>query len=113
MRYSYGSSAIWRFEGNDAIEIHDGILTFDFYTGLPHVIFNIPCHLLAYNWRQPLENLAIYFRVVADKCDVVVLTKMGVYIHGVFIFYQCLLSRFYGTWIKESCEIAYNDITMM
>ena len=31
-----GSSAIWRFEGSDAIEIHAGI-TFDFYTGLPHI----------------------------------------------------------------------------
>ena len=31
-----GSSAIRRFEGSDAIEIRDGI-TFDFYTGLPHV----------------------------------------------------------------------------
>ena len=31
-----GSSVIRCFEGNDAIEIHDGI-TFDFYTGLPHM----------------------------------------------------------------------------
>ena len=31
-----GSSAIRRFEHNDAIEIRDGI-TFDFYTGLPHM----------------------------------------------------------------------------
>ena len=30
-----GSSAIRRFEGNDAIEIHDGIT--DFYMGLPHM----------------------------------------------------------------------------
>ena len=36
-----GSSAIQRFEGNDAIEIHDGI-TFDFYTGLPHMYLYIP-----------------------------------------------------------------------
>ena len=32
-----GSSAIRRFERSDAIEIHDGI-TFDFYTGLPHML---------------------------------------------------------------------------
>ena len=32
-----GSSAIWRFEGNNAVEIRDGI-TFEFYTGLPHII---------------------------------------------------------------------------
>ena len=31
-----GSSAILRFERSDAIEICDGI-TFDFYTGLPHI----------------------------------------------------------------------------
>ena len=31
-----GSSAIRRFEGSDAIEIRNGI-TFDFYTGLPHI----------------------------------------------------------------------------
>ena len=31
-----GSSAIRRFEGSDVIEIRDGI-TFDFYTGLPHM----------------------------------------------------------------------------
>ena len=30
------SSAIWRFKGSDAIEIREGI-TFDFYTGLPHL----------------------------------------------------------------------------
>ena len=33
-----GSSVIWHFEGNDAIKIHDGI-TFEFYTGLPHVYY--------------------------------------------------------------------------
>ena len=32
-----GSSLIQHFEGNDAIEIDEGI-TFDFYTGLPHVV---------------------------------------------------------------------------
>ena len=30
------SSAIRRFEGSNAIEIRNGI-TFDFYTGLPHM----------------------------------------------------------------------------
>ena len=34
--HEYLSSVIRRFKGSDAIEIHDGI-TFDFYTGLPHV----------------------------------------------------------------------------
>ena len=31
-----GSSAIRHFKGSDAIKIRDGI-TFDFYTGLPHI----------------------------------------------------------------------------
>ena len=34
------SSALWHFEGNDAIKIHDGI-TLDFYMGLPHIIIII------------------------------------------------------------------------
>ena len=39
-----GSSAIRRFEGSDAIEIRDGI-TFDFYTGLPHIcLYNLMVH---------------------------------------------------------------------
>ena len=33
----------------------------------------------------------------AYKCDVVVVIKMGAYIHGVLIFYGCLLPRFYGS----------------
>ena len=33
-----GSSAIRCFEGSDAIEMRDGI-TFDFYTGLPHILW--------------------------------------------------------------------------
>ena len=47
-----GSSAIWRFEGNDAIKIHDGI-TFDSYTGLPHVfaiILGVFCFVLAFHF---------------------------------------------------------------
>ena len=35
-----GSSAIWHFEGNNAIEIHDEI-TFEFYTGLPHIYLHV------------------------------------------------------------------------
>ena len=39
------SSAIQRFEGSDAIEIRDGI-TFDFYTGLPHIMLDLFSHTL-------------------------------------------------------------------
>ena len=37
-----GSSAIRRFERSVAIEIRDGI-TFDFYTGLPHIVVVFHC----------------------------------------------------------------------
>ena len=40
-----GSSAIQRFEGSDVIEILDRI-TFDFYTGLPHIGVQNICNLL-------------------------------------------------------------------
>ena len=45
-----GSSALRRFKGSDMIEIHDGI-TFDFYTGLPHVLF-FSKFLVAMIWAQ-------------------------------------------------------------
>ena len=32
-----GSSEIRHFERSDAIEIHNGIILFDFYTGLTHI----------------------------------------------------------------------------
>ena len=35
-----GSSATRHFEGSDVTEIHDGI-TFDFYTGLPQMVYII------------------------------------------------------------------------
>ena len=38
------SSAIWCFERGDVIEIHNGI-TFDFYTGLPHML-GVPSNTL-------------------------------------------------------------------
>ena len=44
-----GSSAIRCFEGSDAIKIRNGI-TFDFYTGLPHVLFSK--FLVAMIWAQ-------------------------------------------------------------
>ena len=51
-----GSSAIQRFEGNDAIKIRDGI-TFDFYTGLPHVL--IPKH--AGNFFRLVPTLSMLY----------------------------------------------------
>ena len=38
-----------------------------------------------------------YFCMGAYKRNVVVVIKMGAYIHGVLILCGCLLSRFYGT----------------
>ena len=37
-----------------------------------------------------------YFCMGAYKCDVVVVIKLGAYVHGVLILCGCLLSRFYG-----------------
>ena len=42
------SSAIWHFEGSDAIEICDGI-TFNFYTGLSHMFRVTFCTLVHEN----------------------------------------------------------------
>ena len=45
-----------------------------------------------------------YFCVGAYECDVVVVIKMGAYIHGVLILCGWLLSRLYGT-INYSCLV--------
>ena len=41
-------------------------------------------------------HMGAYFCIGAYKRDVVVVIKMGAYIHGVLILCGCLLSRFYG-----------------
>ena len=41
-------------------------------------------------------HMGAYFCMGAYKQDVVVVIKMGAYIHGVLILCGCLLSRFYG-----------------
>ena len=49
--------------------------------------------------------MGAYFCMGAYKCDVVVVIKMGAYIHGVLILYGYLLSRFYstqGSWGRKS-----------
>ena len=43
----------------------------------------------------------------ACKRDVVIVIKMGAYVHGVLIFYGCLLSRFYGIFIAEFSHVAH------
>ena len=40
--------------------------------------------------------MGAYFCMGAYKRDVVVVIRMGAYIHGVLILCGCLLSRFYG-----------------
>ena len=50
-----GSSAIQRFERSNAIEICNGI-TFDFYTGLPHIINACAC-LIKYLDNEPHADL--------------------------------------------------------
>ena len=46
--------------------------------------------------------MGAYFCMGAYKRDVVVVIKMGAYIHGVLILCGCLLSRFYGTYTKST-----------
>ena len=41
------------------------------------------------------------------KRDVVAVVKMGAYIHGVLIFYGCLLSRFYGMSTNLKCLCSF------
>ena len=41
-------------------------------------------------------HMGAYFCMGAYKRNVVVVIKMGAYIHGVLILCGCLLSRFYG-----------------
>ena len=55
MSPALGSSAIRCFEGSDAIEIHDGI-TFDFYTGLPHIF----THLTHDAWHDEWHDAWIH-----------------------------------------------------
>ena len=45
------------------------------------------------------------FHVGAYKRDVVVVIKMGAYVHGVLIFYGCLLSRFHSKY--EFISVCY------
>ena len=74
MRYSYiyearmspvlnGSSAIRRFEGNDAIEIRDGI-TFNLYTGLPHICIAY-CDSLTY--QNTLGPKSVWISEIISK----------------------------------------------
>ena len=51
-----------------------------------------------------------YFCMGAYKCDVVVVIKMGAYIHGVFILCGCLLSRFYGMILDGDIPESPRDI---
>ena len=50
------SSVIRRFEGSDAIEIRDRI-TFDFYTGLPHMVIITVTLLTACMYGVALKNV--------------------------------------------------------
>ena len=53
----------------------------------------------------------------AYKRDVVVVIKMGAYIHGVLILCGCLLSRFYGNFTNlltmvSTCFV-YNKVKLL
>ena len=47
-----GSSVLRHFKGNNMIEIHDRI-TFDFYTGLPHMQFLSIVYRTTTSWYPP------------------------------------------------------------
>ena len=53
----------------------------------------------------PFARNGAYFCMGAYKRDVVVVIKMGAYIHGVLILCGCLLSRFYGIREVESLRV--------
>ena len=55
------SSAIWRFEGSDAIKICDGI-TFDFYMGLPHIVQASRVAILLVNIGTRLRDYVTYVK---------------------------------------------------
>ena len=55
--------------------------------------------------------LGAYFCMDAYKCDVIVLIKIGAYIHGVLILCGCLLSRHYGIPIEITSLIYHYIIT--
>ena len=62
-----GSSAIRHFEGSEVIEIHDGI-TFDFYTGLPHIYMSVKKIIefdLTQEMSSQLQSGFIQFQEVA------------------------------------------------
>ena len=60
-----GSSAIRRFERSDAIEIRDGI-TFNFYTGLPHVYVN---YLLSHSIFTAFTNSEVLSSTASNQIE--------------------------------------------
>ena len=55
------SAAIWRFKGSNAIKIYDGI-TFDFYTGLPHVFTIDSCGTFRYDVFMACKLVYLIFQ---------------------------------------------------
>ena len=49
---------------------------------------------LMFAWQWMPFTWGTYFCKGAYKCGAVVVIEMGAYIHGVLIFYGCLLSRY-------------------
>ena len=77
-------------------------------------------NLLQFVWNGCLLMWGAYFCMGAYKHDVVVVIKMGAYIHGVLILCGCLLSLFYGTYSPRrilvstgSCNSMYLDEVLM
>ena len=56
-------------------------------------------------------HVGAYFCMGAYKRDVVVVIKMGAYIHGMLIFYECLLSQFYAMCSIALIKLKFHSFT--
>ena len=68
------------------IKHSEPILLISKHEALPAVFFQILCWVPIFVW------------VLINKLNVVVVIKNSAYIHGVLIFYRCLLSQFMVQW---------------
>ena len=69
-------------------------------------------NLLPFTWNGCLFMWGAYFCMGAYKRNVVVVIKLGAYIHGVLILSGCLLSRFYSTHAHAHIPAHTSSITL-
>ena len=66
-----GRSAIRCFEGSDVIEIRNGI-SFDFYTGLPHVVENEQYPIMCFDHTAKLKGCVAELLLILCNGPIVV-----------------------------------------